>query len=115
MRRLEKAQGESCAFVAVDDRPSSLMQTFLARQAGKYPANAVDGPAGQEAKFDPNDILGWAGSLFDWLKRIRTHAWYWGDEHHCILYDKRPIWNLHGRCIGHTRIPLFPRQFFRRR
>lgn len=34
-------------------------------------------------------------------------AWYWGHEHECVLYDKHPKWNMHGRCIGHAGMPEF--------
>jgi hypothetical protein len=37
----------------------------------------------------------------------RIYAWYWGHEHHCIIYDKHPLWGVHGRCIGHSGYPYF--------
>lgn len=73
MQRLEKAQGDCSAFVSVDDRTSSLLQTFLAQCAAQTPGKVVDGEMGPEAKFDSNDILGWARSLLDWLKGLRKH------------------------------------------
>jgi hypothetical protein len=36
-----------------------------------------------------------------------VHAWYWGHEHRCVVYDKHPTWNLFGRCIGHGGYPAF--------
>jgi hypothetical protein len=74
MKVLDDAQREKGMFVSVDDRTGSLLQTFLARQAAENPGNMVDGPNGPEAKFDPNDILGWAGSLFTWLKGLKKHS-----------------------------------------
>jgi len=72
MHKLEQAQGADDKFVTVDDRAASLLQTFLARQSlasGKI----VDSGHGPEAKFDSHDVLGWAGSLFDWLKGLKKH------------------------------------------
>jgi hypothetical protein len=37
----------------------------------------------------------------------RIFAWYWGHEHHCIIYKQHPLWGLHGRCIGHSGFPYF--------
>jgi len=28
-----------------------------------------------EAKFDEDDILGWAGSLATWVRKLKPHAW----------------------------------------
>lgn len=39
------------------------------------------------------------------LDRRKILAWYWGHEHVCALYDRHPLWGLHGRCIGHGGIP----------
>lgn len=44
------------------------------------------------------------GSL---LEDRRIFAWYWGHEHRCVIYDRHPIWELHGRCIGHSGYPYF--------
>jgi hypothetical protein len=41
------------------------------------------------------------------LNSCRVHAWYWGHEHRCVIYDRHPIWNLAGRCIGHGGFPYF--------
>jgi hypothetical protein len=35
------------------------------------------------------------------------HAWYWGHEHRCVVYDKHPTWGVLGRCIGHGGYPAF--------
>ena len=37
----------------------------------------------------------------------RIHAWYWGHEHHCILYKPHPLYGLRGRCVGHGGFPYF--------
>jgi Calcineurin-like phosphoesterase len=37
----------------------------------------------------------------------RIHAWYWGHEHRCVIYDRHPVWKLAGRCIGHAGFPYF--------
>lgn len=37
----------------------------------------------------------------------KIFAWYWGHEHRCVLYDRHPLWRLHGRCIGHSGYPYF--------
>lgn len=37
----------------------------------------------------------------------RIHAWYWGHEHRCVIYDRHPTWKLAGRCIGHGGYPYF--------
>ena len=34
-------------------------------------------------------------------------AWYWGHEHHCVLYEKHAAWDLRGRCVGHGGFPYF--------
>jgi hypothetical protein len=44
------------------------------------------------------------GRLFS-SKRI--YAWYWGHEHHCILYDPHSLYGLRGRCVGHGGFPYF--------
>lgn len=37
----------------------------------------------------------------------RIYAWYWGHEHHCVIYDVLSEWGLRGRCIGHSGFPEF--------
>jgi hypothetical protein len=44
------------------------------------------------------------GSL---LNAGKIHAWFWGHEHRCVLYDKHPAWKMWGRCVGHGGIPEF--------
>ncbi|MGH9373605.1 MAG: metallophosphoesterase family protein [Vicinamibacterales bacterium] len=37
----------------------------------------------------------------------RIFAWYWGHEHHCILYKPHALYELRGRCVGHGGFPYF--------
>jgi hypothetical protein len=37
----------------------------------------------------------------------RISAWYWGHEHHCILYKPHALYGLRGRCVGHGGFPYF--------
>jgi hypothetical protein len=37
----------------------------------------------------------------------RIFAWYWGHEHRCVVYDRHPVWGVHGRCVGHSGMPYF--------
>jgi hypothetical protein len=37
----------------------------------------------------------------------RIYAWYWGHEHHCILYGSHKLYGLRGRCVGHGGFPYF--------
>jgi hypothetical protein len=75
LKILEAGQRDQGVLAAPDDQFTSLMQSYLAEtslQAGK-----VDDAAGGglEAQFDEHDILGWAKSLFTWVKKIRPHKW----------------------------------------
>ncbi len=47
------------------------------------------------------------------LGRRKLFAWYWGHEHRCVLFDPHPAWGLHGRCIGHGGLSVFPRSAWR--
>jgi hypothetical protein len=47
------------------------------------------------------------GKLSVLLEQKKIYAWYWGHEHHCVLYDPHPAWGLIGRCIGHGGYPYF--------
>ena len=37
----------------------------------------------------------------------RIYAWYWGHEHHCVLYGPHTLYGLRGRCVGHGGFPYF--------
>jgi hypothetical protein len=41
------------------------------------------------------------------FRRKRITAWYWGHEHHCILYKPHALFGLRGRCVGHGGFPYF--------
>jgi hypothetical protein len=41
------------------------------------------------------------------FKSKRITAWYWGHEHHCILYKPHALYGLRGRCVGHGGFPYF--------
>lgn len=73
LAELEQAQSDPDVFASADDRMASLAQSYLARKAAAKPEGVVATEAGLEAKFDSNDVLGWAGSLLDWVKGLRKH------------------------------------------
>ncbi len=50
--------------------------------------------------------------LDQYLQNKRIFAWYWGHEHHCVLYDEHPAWGVRGRCIGHGGFPYFRQSGF---
>jgi hypothetical protein len=41
------------------------------------------------------------------LSGKKVHAWYWGHEHHCVLYERHHAWDMFGRCVGHGGFPYF--------
>jgi hypothetical protein len=64
--------------------------------------------------------------LFSWVEKSKTKlqaqlgelltnkqifAWYWGHEHRCMIYDRHPLWGVHGRCAGHSGYPYFTDKF----
>ncbi len=57
------------------------------------------GQAGQER--------GLIKDLGEFLANRQIYAWYWGHEHHCVIYDDHPFWGLKGRCVGHSGFPEF--------
>lgn len=74
LKILETAQRDTGVLAAPDDQFTSLLQSHLAElslQAGKVKATAD----GLEAQFDERDILGWAKSLFTWVKKLKPHKW----------------------------------------
>src|SRR5262249_53598579 len=52
---------------------------------------------------DPGEKL--STKLHDVLQSRRVAAWYWGHEHHCIVYDRHAAYGLLGRCLGHGGMP----------
>ncbi len=76
LKILEAEQRHEGILAAPDDQFTSLIQSQLAEialQEDKV-ADAAGGD-GLEAQFDEHDILGWARSLFTWVKKIRPHKW----------------------------------------
>jgi len=70
MQSLRAEKQHPGVMVTSRDATASLLQTYLARQAHKTGKIAKASGGGLEAKFDNNDILGWAGSFFTWWRRI---------------------------------------------
>src|SRR5262249_10763366 len=46
-----------------------------------------------------------ASALAELLELKRITAWYWGHEHHCIVYDRHPEFGLFARCLGNGGMP----------
>ncbi|OAI54748.1 hypothetical protein AYO44_14265 [Planctomycetaceae bacterium SCGC AG-212-F19] len=46
-----------------------------------------------------------ASALAELLESKRITAWYWGHEHHCIVYDRHPEFGLFARCLGNGGMP----------
>jgi hypothetical protein len=45
--------------------------------------------------------------LAKFLAGQNIFAWYWGHEHRCVVYDRHPVWNFFGRCVGHSGMPYY--------
>jgi hypothetical protein len=41
------------------------------------------------------------------LTNKKIFAWYWGHEHRCMIFDRHPVWEIYGRCVGHSGYPYF--------
>jgi hypothetical protein len=75
LKHLEADEYQTGVLVSPDDQFTSLLQSYMAErslEAGKL--KPLDS-GGLEAQFDEHDILGWAKSLFTWVKRIKPHKW----------------------------------------
>jgi hypothetical protein len=46
-----------------------------------------------------------ASALSKLLETKRITAWYWGHEHHCIVYDRHPEFGMFARCFGNGGMP----------
>jgi hypothetical protein len=46
-----------------------------------------------------------ASKLHDLLESKRITAWYWGHEHHCVVYEPHPEFGLRTRCLGNGGMP----------
>jgi Calcineurin-like phosphoesterase len=71
IRRVQRDPG---VMATVQDQYASLLQTSIAKFAPDSQLDAAPGGA-LEAKFDERDILGWAGSVLTWVKRLTKFTW----------------------------------------
>jgi hypothetical protein len=75
LHSLEPGERAPEVLISPDDRLASLLQSFLAEQSLREGKVQPIGEVGLEAKFDERDLLGWAGSLFSWIKKWNPHPW----------------------------------------
>jgi hypothetical protein len=75
LHMLEAKERAPGVLVSPDDRLASLLQSYLAEQSMQIGKVERLDEGGLEAKFDEHDILGWAGSLFSWIKKFDPHVW----------------------------------------
>lgn len=69
--------------------------------------------------FSHHQLFSWAekfkaklqAQLGELLKDKKIWAWYWGHEHRCMLFDRHPLWDIRGRCVGHSGYPYFRDSF----
>jgi hypothetical protein len=69
--------------------------------------------------FSHHQLFSWAdkaetkmqSQLAALLNNKKIFAWYWGHEHRCVIYDQHPVWDIYGRCIGHSGYPYFRDKF----
>jgi len=75
LKKLEEENQAPGVFVSADDQFASLLQSFAAE--GSLMQGKVDTTAAGEleAKFDEHDFLGWVGSLFTWVRKLKPHKW----------------------------------------
>ncbi len=66
-----RAQGGAPdVLLAIEHKPTSLLQSFMAEQAAEGKATQIPlESGGYEAQFDEKDALGWAASLRSWWRR----------------------------------------------
>jgi len=55
--------------------------------------------------LDDNNGGNLLAKLGEFFTDGRKIVWYWGHEHHCVLYDPHPEYGFQGRCIGHSGFP----------
>ena len=72
---LADTQGPPGVMATVPDELTSNLQTYITLKAQEKGRLAASGSQTLEAKFDERDILGWAGSLFTWWKKLRPFDW----------------------------------------
>jgi 3',5'-cyclic AMP phosphodiesterase CpdA len=46
-----------------------------------------------------------AAALSELLEARCITAWYWGHEHHCVVYDRHPEYGFLARCLGNGGMP----------
>ena len=82
---------------------AAWVQTLAASSVKKLLLFSHDQPFSLLDKQGP-ELIKKLAPLFD-SKRI--YGWYWGHEHHCILYRPHALYGLRGRCVGHGGFPYF--------
>jgi hypothetical protein len=106
-------QNEAWLLVGLD---SAYEDHALARGQGKWLARLLEKSGDRKvvlfSHHQPFSLLDKQGPklvdrLGPFLRDGRIHAWYWGHEHRCVLYDRHPAWGLFGRCLGHGGYPHF--------
>lgn len=76
MKEIERADTGGGIMTTTSDELGSLLQSFIAQQADDADAILpLPNHGGFEAKFDTHDILGWAGSFFQWWRKLVPHKW----------------------------------------
>jgi Calcineurin-like phosphoesterase len=75
VQHLEAAKRTADVLVAPDDPFTSVLQSFLAEHAVEDGKVEPLAGGGLEAKYDEHDIIGWAGSLITWVRRLKPHRW----------------------------------------
>ena len=63
-------------------------------------------PFSQLDKQGPKIIAAMGDALLQ-----RVHAWFFGHEHRCVIYQAHDKYGLRGRCIGHGGFPEFRTRF----
>jgi hypothetical protein len=69
--------------------------------------------------FTHHQLYSWAeksdakmqSQLGELLMSKKIFAWYWGHEHRCMIFDQHPVWNVYGRCVGHSGFPYYRDKF----
>lgn len=75
LKHLEAKQQIPGILVSPDDRFTSLLQSALAAKSLEVGKIGPLNSGGFEAQFDEHDVIGWAKSLFTWIKGLHRHKW----------------------------------------
>ncbi len=70
---LEQEETNPNVMMTSQDQVASLLQTYVAEKATEAGQVEPLASGGLEAKFDGHDFLGWAGSFFQWWKKLVPH------------------------------------------